>query len=109
MEIATLETILACYNPICNADSMHVVPNVNQVHPLFHYMRKTTSIHDSPITTESRIHDSPITTGSRIQPHYLCFLVSLLALQVQFHTMGMNHKQCLCMHHKSMQHQFNGI
>ena len=26
MEIATLETILACYNPICNADSMHVVP-----------------------------------------------------------------------------------
>src|ERR1043165_5362693 len=26
MEIATLETILTCYNSICNADSMHVVP-----------------------------------------------------------------------------------
>src|ERR1043165_327413 len=64
MEIATLETILACYNPICDADSMHVVPNMNQVHPLFHYTRKTASIHDSPITTGSRIHDSPITTGS---------------------------------------------
>ena len=78
MEIATLETILACYNPICNADSMHVVPNVNRVHPLFHHTWKTAEIHDSPRTLSQ---ESSLTTS---------ILVSLLALQVHFRTMGMN-------------------
>ena len=80
MEIATLETILACYNPICNADSMHVVP------------KREPSSPTAPFTCgkTAEIHDSPITTGSRIQPHYLNLRVSLLAQPVRFHTMGMN-------------------
>src|ERR1044072_10052278 len=80
MEIATLESILACYNPICNADSMHVVPKREPSSPTAPFTcGKTVQIHDSPIATESRI-----------QPHYLNLRVSLLAQPVHFRTMGMN-------------------
>ena len=51
MEIATLESILACYNPICNADSMHVVPKREPSSPTAPFTcGKTVYIHDSPRT-----------------------------------------------------------
>src|ERR1051325_11278150 len=97
MEIATLESILACYNPICNADSMHVVPKREPRSPTVPFTRGKTV--QSMIRPQPLGQESSLTTFNQ---------VSLLALQAHFRTMGMNQvNKCLRMHHKSMPSSFH--
>ena len=95
MGIATLETILACYNPICNADSMHVVPNVNRVHPLFHHTWKQRKSIIRPEHWVKNLASLPHNPGKSIG--------SASSLP---HNGNEPINKCSCMHHKSMQHHF---
>src|ERR1051325_7458730 len=98
--IITLETILTCYNYICNADSMHVVPNVNQVHTLFR-------LH---LGKQRQSAIRPYTIGSRIQPHHHYLLGTIIGSASPIpHNENEPSPECLCMHNKSMQHSIHGI
>src|ERR1051325_3010342 len=81
--IITLEIILTCYNYICNADSNACgTKREPSPHPVPLTPRKTASINDSPIHHwVKNLASPPLSIGT------------VIALQAQFHTMGMNHYQ----------------
>src|ERR1051325_12163964 len=70
------------------------------------YQHVTKSPNTDPSSTGYSTIDSSITTWTRIQPNHPSSLgYRLSAIQVKFHTMGINFtKQCICMHNTSMQY-----